>query len=252
MILEKIKKFLKKYKTPIAFSFCFIFALIAGFITQKESIKRENELLNNEDYAFSAEGKEVSTDRVYKENEIIITPGERIVKEEIKIPEAFSESTIPREPLVKIEDLEKENKTLKASVNSLFSPKMPLSGNISKAYSITPLYSDTMDDWRSHEAIDISASLGSEVTSIEKGTVISVGKDPFLGVYIRIRHDGGFESLYSSLHGETTVIENQYIEKGHIIGYVGESALTESKDGPHLHLELIKDGKRVNPKDYIK
>ncbi len=217
-----------------------------------ESIKRENALLQNNDYAFFAEGKEVSTDRVYKENEIVTTPSEKAAKEEIKIPEAFPDSTIKSEPLVKKEDLEKDNKTLKASGNNLFSPKMPLSGSILKAYSLTPLYSETMDDWRSHEGLDISSTLGSEVSAIEKGTVISVGKDPFLGIYIRIRHDGGFESLYASLHGETTVIENQEVEKGHVIGYVGESALSESKDGPHLHLELIKDGKRVNPNDYIK
>ncbi len=252
MILEKIKKFLKKYKTPIVFSLSFIFALIAGFITQMESIKRENELIKNNDYAFSAEGKEVSTDRVYKENTIVTTPDERVKKEDIIIPEAFPESTIPKEPLVKKEDLEKERKTLKTASDNLFSPKMPLSGGISKIFSLSPLYSETMEDWRSHEALDISAPLGSKVSCIEKGTVVSLGKDPFLGIYIRIKHSGGFESLYANLHAETTVIENQEIEKGHIIGYVGESALSESKDEPHLHFELIKDGKRVNPKEYIK
>lgn len=248
--MEKIKKFLKKYKTPISFSLCFIFALIAGFITQMESIKKENELAQNNNYAFSAEGEEVSTDRVYKEPAITTMPGEKITEEDLVLPEAFPDSTIPREPLVTREDLEKE--TVEASKNSLFSPKMPVSGDVIKIFSSSPIYSETMDDWRSHEGLDIASLPGSSVSSIEKGTVIAVGKDPFLGAYIRIRHDGGFESLYANLHVETTVIENQAIAKGHIIGFVGETALSESKEEPHLHFELIKDGKKVNPKDYIK
>ncbi len=248
--MERIKNFLKKYKTPLMLSLCFIFAMIAGFITQMESIKKENALIENNNYAFSAEGKEVSTDKVYKEPKIVTTPGETVKKEASAIPEAFPDTAFEKEPLVTREDLEKEAASV--SKNSVFSPKMPVSGGVMKAFSTAPLYSETMEDWRSHEGLDISSSHGSEVTSIEKGTVISVGKDPLLGVYIKIRHEGGFESLYANLHGETTVIENQAIDKGHIIGYVGESALSESEDEPHLHFELIKGGKRVNPKDYIR
>lgn len=73
-----------------------------------------------------------------------------------------------------------------------------------------------------------------------------------LGVYVRINHNNGMESLYANLHTETTVTEGQAVETGHQLGYVGKTSVLEQAEAEHLHFELIKDGKKVNPKEYIK
>lgn len=228
--MKQITSFFKRSKAYIAFTLCFILAVAAGYSYQKRRILEENRTAE-QTQAFVTEGE----DRAVEE-----PPRPEI------LPEAFPNSTYTPEPPVT------NDETLPTAKNAGFSPSVPLAGALSKSYSKTPLYSLTLDDWRSHEAIDIAAEEGDVVHAIEQGTVTAVGRDPLLGVYIRLRHADGFESLYANLHSEITVIEDQEIEKGHIIGYIGSSSIAEQAEVPHLHFELFKDGSRVDPKDYIK
>lgn len=218
-----------RYKTYIAAFLCFIAALSAGYMIQKNEIKKANERAD-ETQAFITEGKE---------EEVAPPPETRI------LPEAFPDDG-KKEPIVTKEEVES------VSGDSSFSPEPPLSGTVIKGFSTAPLYSVTLDDWRSHEAVDIGAEEGDEVYSIEKGTVAAVGRDPLLGVYVRIDHGDGIESVYANMHSETTVSEGQSIEAGHQIGYVGKTSVSEQAEEGHLHFEIKKDGKRVNPEEYIK
>ncbi len=250
--MDKLKAFFKKYKNIITLSICFIFALSAGFLTQTAKIKKEQsaETKTNETRAFITKGKDEPVDKKYKEEKIEIMPEERSVKENT-IPEAFPDSTYEKEPLVTKEALEKEN-SVPASVSTPFSPALPLKGEKLTPYSVSPIYYETMDYWKSHEAIDIASVPGSEVASAENGTVTFVGKDPLLGVVIKISHGENYETVYANLHSETRVHEGQEVSKGQVIGHVGESSVIESGTEPHLHFELIKNGKKVNPEEYIR
>ncbi len=253
--MSRIKAFIKKYKTPLAFTLFFVFTVAAGFVGPKglsDEDKSTVDIDTKETRAFITKGNDESLDISLKKESIEVMPDERVTKEDITVlPEAFPDSDYEREPLVTEEDFEK-NDTLSAASVSPFSPSFPLSGDTLKPYSVTPVLSATMGDWRSHEGIDISASFGDEVASCEKGTVKAVGKDPLHGFYILISHESGFESFYANLHGEITVTEGQAVPKGHVIGYVGESTLIESADETHLHFELRKNGKRINPEEYIR
>jgi len=248
--LDKLKVFLRKYKNILALSLCFIFALSAGFLTEKEKLKKEqSETETDEAKAFITKGKNESVDKNAEAKKDPVK--ESLPEKEIIIPEAFPDSDYEKEPLVTKEDLEKEA-SLPVAVSDPFSLSMPLKGEKITPYSIHPVYSETMDDWRSHEAIDIAASLGSEVASAEKGTVTFVGKDRLLGVVIKISHGENYETLYANLHSETYVHEGQEVTKGQVIGHVGESSVIESVIEPHLHFELYKNGKKVNPEEYIR
>ena len=252
--MHKLSVFIRKYKAPLSVFLLLIFVMSAAIFTpktEKEEIKAEE---TEETRAFITKGNDEPLDVTYKEEMIEVLPEERVPvteEEPIILPEAFPDSDYEREPLITIEDFN-EKPTVSASNSITFSPAMPISGENIKPYSSSPLYSELSGSWRSHEAIDISAPLGAEVKSSEKGTIKFIGKDPLLGFYVRISHSGNFETLYANLHGEVTVIEGQTIDKGHVIGYVGESSVTESLDEPHLHFELFKNGKRVNPEEYIK
>lgn len=227
-----MKNFFMRYKGIAAALLCFAAAVTAGYMIQKNEIEKANAL--EREKAFTAKSSVQEA-----ESEPSVAPP-RV------LPEAFTDDTAS-EPIVTEEEL-----SLPTAAENTFSPSMPLPGTVIKGFSSSPLYSVTLDDWRSHEAVDISGAEGDGVFAIEGGTVTAVGRDMLLGVYVRINHNNGMESLYANLHTETTVTEGQTVEAGHQLGYVGKTAVLEQAEVEHLHFELIKDGKKVNPKEYIK
>lgn len=129
----------------------------------------------------------------------------------------------------------------------------PVSGDIIKDFAIDNLiYSNTLEEWTTHQGIDIKAEKTSIVTASEKGVVESIKNDPRYGLTITISHDNGFKTIYSNLLTTEFVTENEEVEKGQTIGTIGETASFEIADEPHLHFEMYKDGQLVNPTIYFK
>ncbi|MBQ8302118.1 MAG: M23 family metallopeptidase [Clostridia bacterium] len=129
----------------------------------------------------------------------------------------------------------------------------PVVGQITKGHSIeTPVFSDTLQEWRVHTGIDISAEEGAEVFAAADGKVSRVFSDPFLGKTVEITHDGGIVSVYSNLSSaDVAVKEGDTVKSGALIGYVGDTSLSELADEAHLHFALKVEGVSVNPLDYI-
>ena len=129
----------------------------------------------------------------------------------------------------------------------------PVVGNITKGHSIdTPVFSDTLNEWRVHTGIDISADEGSNVYASAKGVVIRVYNDPFLGNTVEVSHEGGIVSVYSNLSPtDIKVKEGDNVTSGALIGKVGDSSLSELADESHLHFAIKVNGVSVNPLDYI-
>lgn len=124
---------------------------------------------------------------------------------------------------------------------------MPAEGEIIKDYSGDNLvYSETLNQYLAHKAVDIGAPAGSAAAAVESGTVILSGKDDRYGMTVVISHGNGLETSYSCL-GECTVSVGDVVTKGDKVGTVGEDALFESADGPHLHFEVRKDGEAIDP-----
>ena len=131
---------------------------------------------------------------------------------------------------------------------------MPIEGSVNYDFSDTvPVFSQTMNDYRTHLGIDIGASLGSDVVAVADGTITNVWEDPFMGTCISIEHSGNAVSIYKNL--DPTVKENVVIgasvKSGDIIGVIGESAMNEIAEEPHLHYELKVDNKHVDPKKFF-
>lgn len=139
------------------------------------------------------------------------------------------------------------------SSNVTVSMIIPVEGKISTDYAMSNLiYSKTLDEWRTHNGIDIAANKGTPVKAAMSGVVEKVYKDLKMGYTVIIKHSGGYETKYSSLGEDIKVKEGQMVKQGDVIGTVDQSASFEIADGPHVHFEVIKDGKNVNPHDYIK
>lgn len=128
----------------------------------------------------------------------------------------------------------------------------PLDGKIIKPYSMdTVIYSKTLELWKTHDGIDISGDIGCDVKSVEKGTVKKVYDDSFYGKVIIIDHGQGYETLYGNLQEDVSVKEKQSVKKGQIIAKVGNTSIGEIKDEPHIHFQLFKDSKSIDPTDKI-
>lgn len=130
----------------------------------------------------------------------------------------------------------------------------PVEGTLGKDYDSEALvYSVTMNDYRAHLGVDITASLASPVYAMQDGTIVSVSEDYLMGTTVKIEHEKGLVSIYAGLD-ETLpdgIVVGAKVEGGQLIGGVGETAIIEQCDDTHLHFEVMKDGKHVDPLDYI-
>ena len=129
----------------------------------------------------------------------------------------------------------------------------PLDGTTVTVFSMTELmYDETMADWRNHDGVDIKDGEGDAVKTAADGTVKEVRYDDLMGVTVVISHADGYETQYSSLQQEPPVEQGKTVKAGDIIGLVGSTAAAEGDVGPHLHFSVSKDGKVVDPQEYVK
>lgn len=139
--------------------------------------------------------------------------------------------------------------------DTLPSFSLPVNGEISMDFSDTvPVFSQTLNDYRTHLGVDISASLGDEVLAVADGVVTNVWDDPFMGTCISIEHSGNAVSIYKNLDPDVAdgIIIGASVSGGEVIGAVGESAMNELASEPHLHYELKVDGVHIDPKKHFK
>ena len=97
-----------------------------------------------------------------------------------------------------------------------------------------------------HDGIDFIAEKATPVLAAAAGEVVTADFDPKYGYHVIIQHEGGYTTLYAHL-AELRVAAGDTAEAGTEIGTVGN---TGQSTGPHLHLELRKDGQPVDPADY--
>lgn len=123
---------------------------------------------------------------------------------------------------------------------------LPLTSNILKDYSNgTMVKSKTMNDWRTHNGVDFTGEQGDEVKAVCGGKVLKIETEPSWGVVVTVQHDNGLTARYCGL-SETSVGEGDIISGGDVIGTLGVIPI-ESADTPHLHFEMLSDGKYTDP-----
>lgn len=150
------------------------------------------------------------------------------------------------EKSIKATKAEEKVVTKKVEEKLVFSP--PLDGEIQKMYSLDKvIYSKTLEQWKTHDGIDISADEGTEVKSIEKGVVDSIQNDSFYGTTIQIEHKSGYRSVYCNLDENVYVSVGDSVIKGQKIGKVGNTSIGEYLDDPHLHFMLYLNDESINP-----
>lgn len=185
-------------------------------------------------------------------------PETRVIAEEKYDPEdsifASEDVAKPKED-VKIEDPQtpkKEESAPNTSKNkTAFS--MPVKGEICGTHSGGELVKyEALNEWRTHDGIDIAADAGAEILACADGKVISVTNDPLWGTVVEIQHEGNIISVYSGLAPETAVKAGDEVKAGDLIGTLGETNLAEVNMDSHLHFAMKENGKFIDPKTKIK
>ena len=122
---------------------------------------------------------------------------------------------------------------------------LPMGNMVQKAYSDgQPQFCITMQDWRLHDGVDFVGEQGQAVKALADGTVSEVTEDPLWGTVLTVDHGMDVLSIYYGVL--PTVKKGDTVKVGASIGTLGEIPC-ESAQGPHLHLEMSIDGRRVDP-----
>lgn len=127
----------------------------------------------------------------------------------------------------------------------------PVPGQIINAFSGEELvYDKTFEDWRVHSGIDIGAERSTPVKACASGVIDDVFVDPMDGIIIIIDHGNHYKSIYKNLSSDKMVKKGESVEKGQAISGIGETGISEAGLPSHLHFELMKKEKYVDPASY--
>ena len=128
----------------------------------------------------------------------------------------------------------------------------PVHGEVLMAFSMEELtYNPTMEDWRTHNGIDIAAASGTTVLAACHGQVLAVEEDALMGTTVILEHDGGYQTTYANLQVSPPVAAGEFVSAGQIIGAVGTTAAAESAQESHLHFAVTKDGESIDPHTFL-
>jgi murein DD-endopeptidase MepM/ murein hydrolase activator NlpD len=119
----------------------------------------------------------------------------------------------------------------------------------SSAAKVLPEYTGVSQEFHfGHPGIDITAALGSKIYPIKSGRVVEIGNTKWnYGRWVVLDHGNDIKTLYAHM-GKIYVQEGEEVNTEQSIGEIG---LTGKTTGPHLHLEIMKDDQRVNPRPYL-
>ena len=166
----------------------------------------------------------------------------------------IKEEETVRQNLTNVPDTRTETETKKDTTEDKYNKPykdyycLPFGSEIIKDYSnMSPVYSKTLGDWRTHNGIDFSGEAGGAVVAIAYGEVISVYDDALFGTCVLIDHGNGVTAKYCGLNKDTlTVKENSTVNIEDVIGYLGEIPC-EKSEGAHLHFEITHNSEIVEP-----
>jgi murein DD-endopeptidase MepM/ murein hydrolase activator NlpD len=119
--------------------------------------------------------------------------------------------------------------------------EMPVNGRLSSGFG--ERFHPILGYRRMHDGVDLAAPYGTPIVAAADGRVVTAGWHGGYGNEVAIAHSGGVETIYGHM-SRIAAAAGAYVRRGQVIGYVGSTGLST---GPHLHYEVHRDGKLVNP-----
>ncbi len=131
---------------------------------------------------------------------------------------------------------------------------LPVAGKLTQKHSTdTQVFSPTLQEWRMHLGIDISTAESAPVLAVADGKVQKIWEDPMMGWCVALSHSGECVTVYKNLAKDLAenLAVDKTVKKGELLGYVGNSAMIEIAQEPHLHMEMTVKGLQVDPLEYF-
>lgn len=131
---------------------------------------------------------------------------------------------------------------------------LPVSGALSVKHDPDmQVFSPTMEDYRVHLGVDINTDVGAPVYAAADGKVEKVWEDVRMGWCVAVSHNGGAVSYYKNLDKTLAsgIEAGASVRAGQLLGAIGDSAMIEVAQEPHLHFELTVNGLQVDPLKYF-
>ncbi len=130
---------------------------------------------------------------------------------------------------------------------------LPVKGALLKDHDASvQVYSLTMNDYRVHLGIDVVTEENAPVYAAADGKIEKIWEDVKMGYCVAVKHGGDCTTIYKNL-GETLpegIAEGVSVRSGQLIATVGNSAMIEIAEEPHLHFEMTVNGLSVDPLEY--
>lgn len=122
---------------------------------------------------------------------------------------------------------------------------------VSKQYTDSSLlYDATTKIWCTHQALDFACTEGQVVKAVYGGKITKIENSMMNGTVVYLKVSDNLTVVYKGLSSDISLKEGAEVKKGDVIGKV-TSFLTEKADGVHLHLELLKQNKLIDPTEYF-
>lgn len=113
------------------------------------------------------------------------------------------------------------------------------------------VFNNTLNDYSVHNGVDLVADSGTSVNAMYDGVVLDVTESFAMGKIVTIDHGDNVVIKYASLD-DIQVDRGDVVKKGDKIGVSSTTASNEFKDGAHVHIEVEKNGKNVDPMPYVR
>ena len=127
----------------------------------------------------------------------------------------------------------------------------PMDGNVIMNYSMdATIYHATLDQYKYNPAIIIAGAVNSKVFAVAQGQIVDISQNEVTGTTVTVDLGDGYRAIYGQLK-EMNFKKGDYVEKGHVIGYVSEPTKYFSVEGSNLYFELQKDGNPIDPIAYF-
>lgn len=127
----------------------------------------------------------------------------------------------------------------------------PVDGSVIMNYSMDKtVYFATLDQYKYNPAMIISGNPGSKVTAAARGIVKSIEEKAATGLTMTLDIGNGYELVYGQLK-DVQFAKGNVVEAGALLGYLQQPSRYYSVEGCNLYFQVLKDGKPVNPLDYL-
>lgn len=232
------KKVLQELKDEVTITYKYYEIAVQDTVVEKVNTSEEAEELVNQ-IKKENDNQKINLNIVekYTQNE------EEVDTSELEVAKLNINETV-QTTLEEIEQQKEENERLNSlpSINDIKLAVTPIQGKITSRYGVSSNIRRS-----THTGLDISAPTGTDIKVVADGTIISAVYSGAYGNLVKVSHGNGVETWYAHTN-KMYVKKGDTVKAGDVIATVGS---TGNSTGPHLHLEIIVDGKTVNPQNYL-